>query len=119
MIIGEVLLIMSFKLRSEEVREKKQKFGLVAFVATIAVIVFCAFTVYKFVTTNLKMNELNEQYAQLVSQTQQVQESNAEISRYLEDGADLDGYIERMAREKLDYAMPDEKIYYIVPYSGE
>ncbi len=119
MIMGEVYHIMSFKLKSDEVREKKEKRGLVTFSAVIAVLVISVFSVYKFVTSNMKMNELNQQYNELLSQTQQVEESNAEISRYLEDDADLDGYIENMARDKLDYAMPDEKIYYIVPYAGE
>lgn len=117
--MGEVLLQMSFKLRSDEVREKRSRSVLVTFAATLAAIVISIFSVYKFVTSSMQMKELNEQYYQLVSDTEQVQESNAEISRYLEDSADLDGYIEKMAREKLDYAMPDEKILYIVPYAGE
>ena len=47
-----------------------------------------------------------------------MQDSNAKISRYLEENADMDDYIEDMARDKLDYARPDERVYYVVPDSG-
>ena len=30
----------------------------------------------------------------------------------------MDEYIEDMARTKLDFAMPDERVYYVVPDSG-
>ena len=110
---------MSFKLTSGAAREKRKPFSLVLFFALVAAAVISVFSVYKFVTTNMKINELNRQYQALVEQTSAVEESNAELSRYLEEGADLDGYIEQQARERLDYAMPDEKIYYIIPSAGE
>ena len=63
----------------------------------------------------MQINEYNAQYDELLEKTL---EENAEISRYLEDNANLDEYIENIAREKLDFANPDERIYYIIPSSG-
>lgn len=110
---------MSFEPMSEKARERKTKRGFISTIAWIAASVLAVFVAYTVVTNSIKIKELNEQYDALVSQTRQVEESNAEITRYLEEGADLDEYIERMAREKLDYANPDEKIFYIVPFLGE
>ena len=59
-----------------------------------------------------------QQYEDLVAQTSAVEDSNDEIRRYLDEDADMDEYIEDMARSKLDFAMPDERVYYVVPDSG-
>ena len=59
-----------------------------------------------------------QQYEDLVAQTSAVEDSNDEIRRYLDEDADMDEYIEDMARSKLDFAKPDERVYYVVPDSG-
>jgi cell division protein FtsB len=87
--------------------------------AYVAVIVLAIYTAYSIISDNIAISEYNEKYKDLAEKTETVLESNAEISRYLEDDANLDEYIEDMAREKLDFANPDERIYYIVPSSGD
>lgn len=110
---------MSLGRASEKAHERTNRRGFVRMIAWIAAGVLAVFCAYTVVNYSIKMKELNKEYDELVMQTRRVEESNDEISRYLEDGANLDEYIERMAREKLDYAMPDEKIIYIVPYLNE
>lgn len=77
------------------------------------------YAVISMVSSNIKINEYEKQYEELAAQTAAVEDSNDEISRYLEEGADLDNYIEDMARDKLDYAKSDERVYYVVPDSEE
>ena len=76
------------------------------------------FVVFSIVSSNIKINEYQQQYDDLVAQTAAVEDSNDELQRYLDEDADLDEYIENMARDKLDLARPDERVYYIVPDSG-
>ncbi|MBQ8195347.1 MAG: septum formation initiator family protein [Oscillospiraceae bacterium] len=73
---------------------------------------------FSIITTNMQINEDKQKYEELLQQTEAVEEENASIERYLVDGADMDEYIEAMARDKLNYANPDERVYYIVP-SGD
>ncbi len=106
---------MSLKLRSEEAAEKNSRHSLVRILVFLAGLVFIAFVVYSIITDNVKAREYSKQYDELVEQTNAILEENEQINRYLEDDANLDEYIEQIARDKLDFANPDERIYYIVP----
>lgn len=88
---------------------------MLAFTAGIMVAVF---VVVSIVSTNISISNYEQQYEDLVAQTSAVEDSNNEIRRYLDEDADMDEYIEDMARSKLDFAMPDERVYYVVPDSG-
>ena len=118
MIVGEVVQAMSFKLRSDEATAPKKKHGFVKFAATAAGILLAVFVVVSLVRSQMSIQGYEQQYEELAAQTASVQDSNDEIRRYLDENADMDEYIEDMARNKLDYAMPDERVYYVVPDSG-
>jgi len=90
----------------------------VSFLAYTALAVLAIFIAYSIISDNIKIREYSEQYESLTQQTNSTLEENAQIERYLEDDANLDEYIEDIARDKLDFASPDERIYYIVPSSG-
>ena len=110
---------MSLKLRSQEAttpRKKRSFVGLLAFVACVLGVVFF---VVSMVSSNMKISQYQQQYDELVAQTSAVEDSNEEIRRYLDENADMDEYIEDMARNKLDFAKPDERVYYVVPDSGK
>lgn len=108
---------MSFKLKSDEAAENKSKHGFIKICAYVAGTILVGFIVFSVVSTNMKINESQQQYNELLAQTNAVLEDNASIERYLDENADLDDYIEEMARDKLDFATPDERVYYIVPSS--
>lgn len=108
---------MSFRLRSEEARDGGRKNGFVKICAYIAGTILIGFIVFSIVSTNIKINESKKQYNDLVAQTNTVLEDNASIERYLGEDANMDEYIEEIARDKLDFATPDERVYYIVPSS--
>ncbi len=107
---------MSFMLKSTEVNEKKNG-GFVKILVYLALAILAGFIVFSIITSNMQINENKIRYQQLVDQTDIVLEENASIERYLGDDANMDEYIEEMARNKLDYANPDERVYYIVPSS--
>lgn len=109
---------MSLKLRSDEAAAPKRRSGFVRVAAFSAFILLAVFVVVSIVSSNMKISDYQAQYEELVAQTSAVEDSNDEIRRYLDEDADMDEYIENMARDKLDYARPDERVYYIVPDSG-
>lgn len=109
---------MSLKLRSGEAVEKDSRHVPMRILVFLAGIIFITFIVYSIISDNVKAREYSQKYDELVEQTNAVLEENEQISRYLDDDANLDEYIEQIAREKLDFANPDERIYYIVP-SGD
>ncbi len=108
---------MSFMLRSREAIENKNNHGFIKAIACIAGIILCGFFVFSLITTNMQIEENKQKYQDLINQTDTVLEENASIERYLTDDANMDEYIEEIARNKLDYANPDERVYYIVPSS--
>ena len=109
-IVGEVKQVMSLKLRSDEASIPRRRSGFVRVAAFSAFIIIGLFVVVSIVSSNMKINDYQKQYDDLVAQT--------EIRRYLDEDADMSEYIENMARDKLDFARPDERVYYIVPDSG-
>lgn len=98
--------------------EKKSTFlhFLVRIVCGIVVI----YVAYSLISSEAKKTDYQQQYEELTLQCEAVEEENALLSRYI-DGSDeeaeeyLEEYIEQSAREKLDLAYPDERVYYIVP----
>lgn len=110
---------MSLKLRSPEAREvKRNKNGFVRILAVAAVLVTAVYVVVSIISNKISIRNNTDKYNELVKQTNSINEENERISGYLENDSNLDEYIENIARERLDYANPDERIYYVVP-SGE
>ena len=109
---------MSLKLRLDEARENVSNHGFLKILASVACLILVGFIVFSIISTNMQINANKQKYEELIAQTNAVMEENASISRFLDDGADMDQYIEEIARDKLDFANPDERVYYIVPAAG-
>lgn len=109
---------MSLKLRSNEATTPGKKHSILRLLALTAGVLVAIFVVVSIVSTNITINNYEQQYEDLVAQTSAMEDSNDEIRRYLDENVDLDEYIEDMARNKLDFAKPDERVYYVVPDSG-
>lgn len=95
----------------------KRQNGFTMFIASVAALLLSGYAIFSIVSSNIKISQYEQQMAELDAQTESIQDSNDQIRRYLEEGADLDEYIEDMARDRLGYAKPDERIYYVVPDS--
>lgn len=106
---------MSLKRKSQEAHEKKKQRGPVYFLASVAILLFAGFAVFAVVRDQISIRENMQKYNELVAQTNEINENNEQITAYLEDEEKLKEYIENMARDKLDYANPDERIYYVIP----
>lgn len=110
---------MSLKQVSVKTRDNTKRHGIVHFLAVIALSVLAVYVVYSIVNDSIEIRENQKRYEQLKVMTEQVEEDNKQIQTYLEDDANLDKYIEDIARDKLDYANTNERIYYVIPASTE
>lgn len=106
---------MSSRQASGEVCNSPKKHRLFRILVGAALLVIACFVVYVLVSDMMQIQKDNETYNKLVNQTNAVNEQNAQIANYLENDENLKEYIEEIAREKLDYANPNERIYYVVP----
>ncbi|MCH5203197.1 MAG: septum formation initiator family protein [Oscillospiraceae bacterium] len=87
---------------------------MVNIIAGAAVLIAAIFVVYTVISNSIAIKEQTAEYEALAKQTAEVKEQNAQINGYL-NGVNLDEYIENIARDKFDFANPDERIYYVVP----
>ena len=90
-------------------KNKKKK----SFANTIMKLTLAAAAVYLIVALvggRMQMAAMKAEQEELQRQIQQQQEVNAELQA-MADSGDVDAYVERMAREILNYAFPDERIF--------
>ncbi len=105
---------MSLRLSSREARKNEKRFSFIKIIAGAAVLIALVFVVYTVVKNGIIIKEKTKQYEDLAAQTNEINQKNAQINGYL-NGENLDEYIENIARDKFDYANPDERIYYVIP----
>ncbi len=87
---------------------KKQKFS---FILSIGLLLVAGYFVISLINVQMDIKDRKEKAAELEAQYQQQLAENERLQAVV-DGGDEDEYIERVAREKLGYVMPDEKVYY-------
>lgn len=105
---------MLSKRKSEKAREAKRH-GLVRILAFAAVIITVVFVGYTIISDNIKIRENKQLLSELTEQTDAMKAKNEQITGYLENNDRLKEYIEEIARDKLDFANGDERIFYVVP----
>lgn len=106
---------MSLKQRSEKVREKTKRHGLVGLLAFAAVIVMIVYVGFTIISDNIQIRNNKQQLEDLKEQTNAMRARNEQITGYLENDKNLEAYIEEIARDKLDFANGDERIFYVIP----
>ena len=76
----------------------------------LAVVAFGVYTIATLVTQQIEIRE-QKAYLENIQQQCEAQEmENLEVERLLSQGDDK-SYVEKVARDKLDYAYPDEKVF--------
>lgn len=85
-----------------------KKFSFFAKLTILVVICFCVVNIVKL---RFDYNELRDREAELSAQKQQYEEKIDQLQSDLNHEMDND-YIMRIAREKLNYYLPDEIIFY-------
>ncbi|MCH5206267.1 MAG: septum formation initiator family protein [Oscillospiraceae bacterium] len=110
---------MSLKQPSGEAHENIKRHGLVRLLATVALSLAAIYVAYSIISANIAIRDNLKKYDELAAETSLVLENNEQINAYLENDENLDEYIENIARDKLDYANSDERIYYVIPASAD
>ena len=106
---------MSSKPGSGKAREKKKHHGLVGLLAFAALIVMAVYVGFTIISDNIQIRNNKQQLEELTAQTNAMKAKNEQITGYLENDKNLEAYIEEIARDKLDFANGDERIFYVIP----
>lgn len=109
---------MSLKRGSQEAHEKKKRRGPIDFLAGIAIALFAGFAVFAIMRDQISIRENEQKCDELIRQTNEINEKNAQINAYLENDEKLKEYLEDKARNQLGYAYPNEQIFNVIP-AGE
>lgn len=99
---------------SEKVSEKKRN-GLVRILAFSALVVMIVYVGFSIISNNIQIRNNKQRLEELTEQTNAMKARNEQITGYLENNKNLEAYIEEIARDKLDFANGDERIFYVIP----
>ena len=99
---------------SAGLKAKSGKFNKVMLILAPLLITALVICVYNFISIQVEISQKKEELAKLTAQVTEVVNDNKMLGRYSEDSYKVE-YIETIARDKLGYAKPEERIYYIVP----
>ena len=83
--------------------------------ARVSVLLFLCYVVFSLVRIQGDIQKNREQLAALEQQNEEQRIANKELERVLSDGTEEE-YIERIAREQLGYAYPEEQV--LIDISG-
>lgn len=99
---------------AQKVKVKRNKSRIIKLVTTIAALVFLCYAAI-YITMNIKeAKDLEKQIGMLKEEQTAQQDANDELRRLLEAENPAE-YVEKVARDKLNYVYPDEQVYYVIP----
>ena len=79
----------------------------------LAAFVFICYAVVSLILLQVDISEQKQELKKLNEQKAAAQADNEELKRLLDSG-DESEYYARIAREQLNYAYPDERVYYVI-----
>ncbi|GHV47941.1 hypothetical protein FACS189499_06370 [Clostridia bacterium] len=80
----------------------------------VFIIIYIMVTVYSLTTSQLSINSQRKNYKELYEIRVSTEDDNRRLERNLEE-TNRAAYMEEIARSRLQYAYPNERIYYIDP----
>ena len=89
---------------------KRKKGGLSRLLLRLAVVGISLYLLLSFIGGQLEVSAKQKELNEITTQVDLQAEKNAELQALMESG-DQDAYIERVAREKMGYARPDERVF--------
>lgn len=99
---------------AQKVRVKANKSKIIKLMIFVAAMVFLCYAII-YITMNMKeAKELQQQIDMLKQEQAAQQDANDELRRLLDAESPAE-YVEKVAREKLDFVYPDEQVYYVIP----
>ena len=90
------------------IKKKKQRGSIIL---RIAVFAFAAFVAGSLLTQQVQIAEKRRQLEDLQQEIRLQEIKNGDLEQALGDGSDQGDYVERIARESLDYAKPNERVF--------
>lgn len=100
-----------------QAKKKRRKTQKHSFILSVALLLVAGYFAISFISSLLEIRE-KEQEVDNVKAQYEAQLADNEKLQAVVDGGDEKEYIERIAREKLGYVMPDEKVYYDITPSN-
>ncbi len=101
------------KLSEEIVQEKEHKGGIIRVITVIAVFCLIIYSILSIISQQAQIAQLKKESEELSAKITDARQQNDEYVRLLSDD-DESEYMERIAIEKLGYAYPNERRFYIV-----
>jgi len=86
-------------------------------VPVFILLLIAGYAVFLLVSTQLEIQEKKNEYETLNTRLTEVRAANEQLERYLQSDEYIAEYMESIARGRLSYAHPRERIYYIKPSS--
>lgn len=91
-------------------QSKAAKYRRRRLLVVLAALLLVAYFAYAIISSSVEIHKERQQLERLQVQLEQQQRLNDELERIINSG-DVQKQMERVAREKLGYALPGEKIY--------
>ncbi len=76
----------------------------------ISIIAFIIYFLFSFIKIEMQISEKKESLLSVQEDIKTIQSNNDKLSEILSSGEEF-GYIERVAREKLGFLYPDERVF--------
>ena len=92
-------------------KKAEKKESNYSFILLVCSLFLAGYFTISLINVRININQRQKQVAQLQAQLEQQLAENARLQAVI-DGGDQEEYIERIAREKLGYVLPGEKVYY-------
>jgi cell division protein FtsB len=90
-------------------RQKKKKISK-NILLSLGALVFAGYLIYSIFSTQIDIANKKAELQKISAEVADVELSNEEVQGLL-DSCDTEAYIERIAREKLDYVYPGERVF--------
>lgn len=94
--------------RKAPAKNKKQSRS---FILTLALILVVGYFIITIIDLQLEIRDRKEVYEQLGNEYEQIVSENNRLQAIV-DNEDKSAYMEQVAREKLGFVMPNEKVFY-------
>ncbi len=88
-----------------------------SFILSLALLLAVGYFLISFVSATIDIREKEKEQAEVHARYEAQMAENERLQSVV-DGGDEKEYIERVAREKLGYVMPNEKVYYDITPSN-
>lgn len=105
--------IRELKKLSEKAKKKKEGSGLFGPLAMFAAFILVVYSIITIISQQVQIAQLKQQKSEINAQMNEARQLNDEYTRLLAS-EDESEYMERIAVEKLGYAYPNERRFYVV-----